>query len=228
MPMVRYYVFGLVDSGSLAGRKFGELEVEAISGIGLSLVVCPAPPTEKVASSGFAALHAELLEDLMEDHTVLPVRFGTILASREEGLEVLEKQGPEFSRHMARLRGKLEMGLKALWNEEEQAVPPSTAASGREYLLARLEQARAHERRLDMAKAIGEGINACFSWVPEKTTRYLVTQKLFYNSSFLIDRSELGRFWQQVTEVKSLFPGLRFLASGPWPPYSFALAREKE
>ncbi len=220
--MARYYVVCLIDSSSFPGRKFGELELEALSDTGLSLLICAAPAKERMSSPEFAALHACFLDDLMGDYTVLPVRFGTILESKEAGLEALARQGAEFSRLMARLAGKVEMGLKALWREEEQDVSPGSALSGREYLLARLEQERVRQRRLARAKSLGEEINSCFPWVTEKKTRYLVTQKLFYNCAFLIDRSELERFWQQVKEVKNLFPGLSFLASGPWPPCTFA------
>ncbi len=205
--------------------------MRSISRGGVSLIVTNAPSNDRIISRDFIAMHSELGEELMDKYALLPVRFGTILVSGEKGMELLEKQGSQFASQLKRVAGKVEMGLKAIWeNRQKFAVKDDSKDkihSGKRYLLARMEQVKEQKLFEDRARAIGNQINAEFAWAEDLRVKYLSTPKLFYNASFLISKNEETRFWERVEKLKIHFPGLKFLASGPWPPYNFSNINEQ-
>lgn len=65
--------------------------------------------------------HEKAIEEVMEAHTVLPVRFGTI--AQDEGDEgkvkrILEKEHDRFRALLNEMKGKKELNLKAIFNED--------------------------------------------------------------------------------------------------------------
>jgi hypothetical protein len=87
-----------------------------------------------------------VVESLMREQTVLPSRFGTMLADDEALRATMAAHAVKLSAGLERLRGCVELGLRVLCRHEP--MPPGSAssdidhASGRAYMLARLEQER--------------------------------------------------------------------------------------
>jgi len=73
----------------------------------------PEPTVEHVLA------HEGVIEETMAEHTVLPLRFGVVFASEARVKEMLAENYPQYKENLARLDGKVELGLKVLWGEEE-------------------------------------------------------------------------------------------------------------
>lgn len=73
----------------------------------------PEPTTERVLA------HEGVVEAVMSEHTVLPLRFGVVFAGEARVKEMLEENYPQYKENLARLDGKVELGLKVLWGEAE-------------------------------------------------------------------------------------------------------------
>jgi len=73
----------------------------------------PEPTIEHVLA------HEGVIEEAMAGHTVLPLRFGVVFASEARVQEMLAENCQRYKEHLARLHGKVELGLKVLWGEEE-------------------------------------------------------------------------------------------------------------
>jgi len=73
----------------------------------------PEPTVEHVLA------HEGVIEEAMAKHTVLPLRFGVLFASEARVKEMLAENYPQYKENLARLHGKVELGLKVLWGEEE-------------------------------------------------------------------------------------------------------------
>jgi hypothetical protein len=55
-----------------------------------------------------------------------------------------------------------------------------------------------------------------------------IGDKMILNAAFLVERSSAAAFDQKVQEIAQRYEGkLRFLYTGPWPPYNFVNIRLK-
>ncbi|MCL5996298.1 MAG: GvpL/GvpF family gas vesicle protein [Chloroflexi bacterium] len=63
--------------------------------------------------------HMMVLEEVMKEFTILPVRFGTVAPTTESVVgSVLRRRYDELSGLLVEMDGRIEMGLKAFWYEE--------------------------------------------------------------------------------------------------------------
>ena len=85
-------------------------------------------------------LHEEIIEGLLSCCTVLPARFGVVLAGEGAVLAALQTHYEQFTVTLDHVRGRVELGLRVLWSSEEApASPPKQPLaheSGRAYLLS--------------------------------------------------------------------------------------------
>jgi hypothetical protein len=183
----------------------------------------PAPPLRVLACGELAVLYTgvedgevsaevlwrreALLESLMEERDLLPVRFGTRVPDPEAAARALTPRRDELAARLARVRGAVELAVRV--HALERDAPPPAAASGREYMAAKAERSRAamavHEPLATLARAslIQHG------WE-------------LLRAAYLVDRDRVGDFTGQVTALQRDHPQLALLCTGPWPPYSFA------
>lgn len=221
--MNRLYLLGILNAGDLARICWEGYELIVIKHKDICLLAITEPAPEVLQRQEFILKHAQLLEELAQLYSLLPVRYGTVIESRRQAEELMQKEYERFRRLLHAVAGRVEMGLRAIWTELRPSVDVVTPSrSGKEYMQARLQVEKANQSFLAKAENLGKQIVEFFDWADAHTVRYLVTDKLFFNAAFLIERSEIDTFRQKVDEVKAAFPHLKFLASGPWPPYNFS------
>lgn len=175
----------------------------------LAAVVSDAPfrPGRPAPESLIA--HERVIEEVMREFTVLPLRFGTLARGGREVEEGLLK--PHFSRLHALLRHldhKEELSLKVFWSPDhlfspsQSREPPAPEARGRweaEYVLARLCPL------------------AC-----EVRANPLLSQAMVLNAAFLVWRDHEEAFDLKVSQISRETEGrLRFKYVGPVPPFDF-------
>lgn len=179
--------------------------------------------------------HEAVVESAMARSAVLPMRFGTVLSAPEAVLEILERLSPRFRAALERVRGKVEVGVKVLWDAEtlKEAIAARLpegarqeapgAPPGKNYLLRRFQEHFLRRRLEEMAATVGGEIDAPLrKWAAEAKGRTLATDDLLLSASYLVERDRLEGFKARLEEVRAAHPGLKFLFSGPWPPYGFA------
>ena len=79
---------------------------------GISCVVSKSPLENYVLSRENLMAHQLVIEKVMKEHTVLPVRFSTIAASAEDIRGFLRKRQAEFRNLLSDMDNKVELGLK--------------------------------------------------------------------------------------------------------------------
>ncbi len=116
------YIYCIV--GTNEDRNFGPIGIggrgDIVSTIcyeGLGMVISNTPMTKYVLSKENLTAHTKVIEEVMKDYTVLPVKFCTIAASTEEIYNLLGKRHTEFKSLLRDLDNKIEMGLKAIWKD---------------------------------------------------------------------------------------------------------------
>jgi hypothetical protein len=169
-------------------------------------VLC-APAEDAVVTPAALWRREALLESLMEDRDLLPVRYGTRVADERAAAAAVAGRGGELRARLERVRGAVELAVRARPRETE-AAPPA-ARSGREYLAARLGRSRA-------AVALHEPLAAL-----ARASAIQPGDELL-RAAYLVDRAAVAAFADRVGELQRAHPQLALVCTGPWPPYSFA------
>ncbi|RJX27453.1 MAG: hypothetical protein C4554_04265 [Dethiobacter sp.] len=182
--------------------------------------------------------HEAVVEYLMKEHTVLPVRFGTVLNSVDEVKSLLCTYSESIYKNIDKMRDKVELGLKVLLKafpgddparEEESIKNFQSATPGRRYLLEKLKN---EERQRDILEKttifIDEIYNTLDKYSVESCIRRLTTDRMLLNSSYLVPVEKIEEFKTTVEILKRRYPALSFLYSGPWPAYNFVSLEEDE
>jgi Gas vesicle synthesis protein GvpL/GvpF len=170
-------------------------------------------------------VHERVVERIMADRTVLPMRFGTKLPDDEAVRDVLSTRQQEFLVALARVRGRVEVGIRAMQalgtepvsNNSTPEPSRPVATSGREYLEAKLRDGRRVERE---AAALHEPLASLAVAVSRQSAR---APAELLRASYLIEAAMLARFRATVERLQRAHPGTAILCTGPWPPYSFVV-----
>ena len=165
------------------------------------------PPGDPAPDALWA--HERVIERLMTDRAVLPMRFGTRLADDDALREKLAVRQQEFLTALDRVRGRVEIGVRAMQPLAAQEVTATPAPSGRAYIEGKLRNGRE-------ATAVHEPLAA----LAAASTRHAVHRPdELLRASYLVDRAAVAGFRAAVERVQR--PDLAVLCTGPWPPYSF-------
>jgi hypothetical protein len=203
----------------------------------VAALVSDVPPGELTAAAALRA-HWRVLEEAGSGTTVLPVRFGTIMA--DDRAVVDEFLGPshdDLVAGLARMTGKVQLSVKGSY--DEQALMASVVAGSR--AVARLRQqvralpkAAAYYKRIELGRLVAAEVDRTRERdareVVERLEPLAVAARReppasvdgAVNAAFLVDRDRMDEFSQAVGALRRELDGrikLRYV--GPLPPYSF-------
>jgi hypothetical protein len=207
----------------LEGASLFSLTYQDIAAVVSPLTTSAVSPTEDNLWR-----HEAVVEALMTDRAVLPVRFGTSLTDEAAIRAALAAHYANFVASLDRVRGRVELGLRVLWeiaDSEWQTAGSSqqpSATSGRAYLMARLEEERQRQAWREQAEALAEEIHAPLDRLATDSTRQvLITPRLLLTAAYLVEQDQVAAFRQKVEALSAAHPKLRLLCTGPWPAYNF-------
>jgi hypothetical protein len=199
-----------LDGAGLAGAP-----LEAVGDGGLVAVISrhPAPPSVRVGAA--LAAHEQVIERLMDAGAVLPMRFGSRLPDVTTLRSALAARHTELLDALDSVRGRVEVGVRAL--RPGGAVPPKPRGdgTGRGYLRARLELRNRDEAAAAAIHAPLAAMAVADSRRPERAHDELL------RGSYLVERSAVGEFRAAARRLQGEHAELAVLCTGPWPPYSF-------
>jgi hypothetical protein len=213
------YVYAVTGSfsGSLAAGLHGA-PLRAIAGGPLEAIysehaVAP-EPDEKLLWA-----HEQVVEDLMESSTILPMRFGSTVESREGLAGLLNERQEEFMASLERVRGAVELSVRAQLpvaaDPDERARPAWRSQPGTAYLL---ERARRQRRSEDAAGRIHRPLAALARTSAPKAS---IGGPGPFKVAYLVDEESVEAFGERVGELNSTLADTKVSCTGPWPPYSF-------
>ena len=243
------YVYCIIEGG--AGKSFGSIgiseqsrEVYTISFRDISAVVSDTPLIEYEPSEKNAMAHENVVELVMFNHTVLPMRFCTIIKGDDGVRKMLESFYDEFKKNLVALKGKIEVGLKVYWDsaetEKKVAETSGNIKTMREEI-AKKPQGAAYLLKLKLDAAIkGEALKQREQYAEEirrklqnlaheSRSSTLIGEDMILNAAFLIDRETFKTFKEETERILGGYrnDGLEFNFTGPWPPYSFVKIRKE-
>jgi hypothetical protein len=156
--------------------------------------------------------HERVVESLMADRAVLPMRFGTRLPSADDVREALAERREVLLDALNRVRGRVELAVRTM--PPGASSPPPAVASGSEYLRARLAGARTLKALHEPLAALAVAARCWPERAPGEPRR----------SSYLVDEPAVPDFRRAVERLQREHPEAALLCTGPWPAYSFVEA----
>jgi hypothetical protein len=202
-----------------------EAPVRAIEIAGLAVWVsaAEAPPRASVEA---ARRHHAVVEAAMREVTPVPLRFGQWLDDEAGVRERAAARAPEWNALLAELAGTAEYGVRIVDPRLSPAVRdvrPQHAESGRAYLEAIAGRDAARSRKADEGRRVAEQLEeALRPHVLRSRVDALDTPRGLAAAAFLVRRPEADAYGAALARAIASHAPLRFLTSGPWPPYSFA------
>jgi hypothetical protein len=157
--------------------------------------------------------HERVVERLMTERTVLPMRFGSVVEDEPALHELLAARQEAFVAALARVEGCVELGVRVLETAPgtSAATPPVAPVNGREYLLARMRDGQRSDGLHDPLAALAVDARRQLARSADEVLR----------SSYLVERQVVPRFRAAVERLQRAHPEVAILCTGPWPPYSF-------
>lgn len=182
--------------------------------------------------------HEAVLEAALRLTAVVPFRFGTIYSRRQQVLGMLAAHEADFRAALERVRGRIELGVKAFLDLErfaerrlEAGGPDEPHQSGRAYLLR-----KQLDRRL--AEAAGAFASDCARVSHDRLAQAADDGRanplqrpevaggpgqMVLNGAYLVRAENQELFRAALAELESRYApdGVVYVLTGPWPPYNF-------
>lgn len=236
------YIYCIINGDE--GRNFGPIGIgkrgDIVSTIGfndVSAVISSSPVTRYVIDPDNLMAHEKVIEAVMKDYTVLPVRFCTIANSAEEVRTFLRRQHGEFKGLLHDLDNKVEMGLKARWNHMDRIFEEIAQTDPRvKELKKRVERSNEadSDEKIILGKAVKAALDEKKAQLAEKILRRfkrltldthqndVMGDDMFLNAVFLIDRTREKQFDFLVEDLAEEYDNQAdFKLVGPAPPFNF-------
>jgi hypothetical protein len=174
--------------------------------------------------------HAALIERAAEHMTILPARYGLVFPSVEAlRRELLEPQYAAIQALLAKLKGAIELTLRATYIEE----PLLRQIASNDPSLASPGSRDSYQSRIETGKRIAAAIEVH----REEDARFLVKrltpvrdirinkpsgELMVLNASLLVERAKLPTFDRQLATLQAeIGDFIKLDCVGPLPPYSF-------
>jgi hypothetical protein len=243
---VALYVYGIVEPDAPAprGKGIGGARLALVVGDALAALVSEIRDGELRFGREEMLVHSRVLERALSRGTVLPMRFGIVMSGPEEiHSRLFDEYGPELREQLSELEGKVEIRIRATYDEQsllrgvvaENPEVASLRASMRgrsvdasyyaRIRLGELVAAAVERRRERDAQAIVDALaDAALAVEPGSTAH----ERVVLQASFLVARDRLAKFDQILEEIAQGYGGgIRFKYTGPLPPHSFVQLAER-
>ena len=204
---------------------------------GIAAVVSNSPITKYPVSSDNVTAHEKAIEEVMKEHTVLPVRFCTIAEDEAKIKKILEKEYDRFKALLNKFKNKKELGLKAIFKEgaiykdilekykeiktlkeKVEGLPPDSTHYQRMEIGRMVESALRREKESYKE----EILNLLSPLAVEVKTNLPYGEEMIINGAFLIENDREMEFDQKVQELDTRYGDkIRFKYVGMLPPFNF-------
>jgi hypothetical protein len=213
---VSLVVYGIVESGDAEpdGRALDGRRLYGLTEGPLAAIVTV--HGDRAPEPSAAALHVyeRTVRWLMDRGAILPAQFGSVLPDEDAVRALLRSRRDEMLGRLGRVRGAVEIGLRASWREDAGAGLDPRPPSGASYLRDRLELRQCARRvasALDPLTALARGCRRAI--VPRPDLPVL--------DAYLVDRARVREFVAMVEQLDDRLDDVELVCTGPWPPYSF-------
>jgi len=172
----------------------------------------------------------------MKEHTVLPVKFGTVLTTSDEVHSLLSQGHSQFVDALDWIQDKVEVEVAATWDKnkilQEISTEPEIIRASKALIdkgqqtfqeqiqLGHMVKAFMDKRRQNYREQM---LNFLMSAAIDVQLNTLISDEMVMNVAFLVEKTNQEEFDSCVKQLDDLFCNqINFRIIGPLPPYSFA------
>ena len=212
-------------------------ELHTICFQNIATVVSNSPMIKYSTSRENLLAHEKAIEEVMEKHTVLPVRFSTIAEDEEEVEKILEKEYDRFVALLKDMKSKKELGLKAIFKEEViykdilekykdikrlkeriSTIPPERTYYQRMEIGDMVEAALQKEKEIYKKRIL----NTLLPLAVEVKNNNTYGERMIISAAFLVEEHKEPEFDQKVQELGEKHGNkIEFKYVGTVPPFNF-------
>ncbi|HEY7419800.1 MAG TPA: GvpL/GvpF family gas vesicle protein [Ktedonobacteraceae bacterium] len=240
------YIYAIVRRGAHIPPTLTGLADAPLSTVAwqdLAAVISPIGSTTLPTTPDSLLCHEAVVEALEQAGPTLPVRFGTILADVAAVTQAIAGKHEVLLADLVRVGDKVELGLTILWDtpagrSEAQAMqqtPTATAAparsmpgAGTRYLETRLAHYQRETAQHNQARAVITQMEQILGlYLLERRYRILSSPRFAVRAAYLVQPGHIQDIQHVVDNMREERPELRWLLSGPWPPYTFVTGAGK-
>jgi len=189
--------------------------------------------------------HQSVLDTLLHNGTVIPMKFCTIYLSEERVIEVLKEYQDEFLENLDYLVDKQEWGIKVYYDHKilsEEITNTNERVQGIKEEINNKSEGLAYFARKKLEVAISEEIQRCCDHICQNCHDEIAViaaksnithllgkettgrmDEMVLNGAYLVSNENLEIFQTKLEAIKSAYSpsGFVFELSGPWPAYNF-------
>jgi Gas vesicle synthesis protein GvpL/GvpF len=185
--------------------------------------------------------HQRVNETVMMHHTVIPMSFGTVFKTEHDIKELLRSAYDAFSDVLSKMHGKVEFGLKVLWDRDQiireieadeedirRLKGEISSQKGSTYF-ARMQYGRLIDAALQARseRYVSEIFQTLRDVSVASRSNKPIGDRMIMNAAFLVSRDAEQAFDARVRDIGQHYDKLTFKYTGPWPPYNFVNIRLK-
>ena len=239
------YIYGFIGSNkgvSLGPHGIEEKEVSILPYEDIAAVISDCEykqfdslPKETLLRN--LAVYQAVIEKVMKDHHIIPVKFGTMVEGEEELKRTLEEGYGQIKANLKEMENKIELDVAALWSDLEKILKEIGDDDG----IRRLKEEAAarppdevFEVKIKVGKLVKESLEKrkeeCSSLIldvlrgeaEDHRSHDIMDDSMIINGAFLIHRDKQEIFEGKVDQLDSHYQDrINFRIVGPLPPYSF-------
>lgn len=236
------YIYCIIRSAQ--ARSFGPLgvgerwdEVHTVCSGDLAAVVSNSPVKSYTVSRENLLAHEKAIEEVMKDHTVLPVRFCTIAKDEDTVKKILETEHDKFSGLLKNMKGKKELGLKAILKEDliyKNILEKYEDIRKLKGAIARESAAKTHFQRMEIGRKVeaalqkerglykDEILNKLTPLAREVKVNAPYGEMMVLSAAFLVDNGREAEFDRNVEALADKAGDkIKFKYTGTLPPFNF-------
>jgi Gas vesicle synthesis protein GvpL/GvpF len=231
----RAFSFGLLGIGPEPA------EVHTVHYRDIAAIVSNTPMVVQDPTRDNVLAHQRVNETVMQDHTVIPMSFGTVFKTDDDIMELLRSAYDAFTDVLNKMQDKFEFGLKVLWDRDQivHEIEPEdedirrlkgeiSTQKGSTYF-ARMQYGRLIDAALQARseRYVSEIFEALRNVSVASRSNKPIGDRMIMNAAFLVARSLEQAFDARVKDIGQRYDKLTFKYTGPWPPYNFVNIRLK-
>lgn len=241
---MKIYAYGIINSNAKIDNLINGLEGACVYNFpfrDIGVVVSEFSGQTRNITKDYVLEHEEAVERLMEDFTVLPVKFLTVFNEEEDVFLMMKEYYSDFSKNLDKLRNKIEFGIKVIWHgnairdqiidaykKDNANLVTSDNSSVKIFVKEKFEKYKIDKefrKEADRCVALVDGFFSRFA--VEKKLEKLRSDNLLLNASYLVEKERQKNFKEAFELTRNTMTDFKYLFSGPWPPYNFIVLTKK-
>ncbi len=215
-----------------------EQQIKFVSHANLACVVSQFDSTQTSLDVQTLMTYHKVVDNCFKHGALIPFRFRTVLNDENEVMSHLLAHGTEYERKLMDLKGKTEMGIRLivennpLTGSRDEAGPELNLDAenpGKSYLARRKELYMSHAALDSKCQAIVEELKNSLKGVfidvkvdplGKNLADRTLEKETLISVYYLVETGSVERFRTAVEKIRP-FVNAKVLVSGPWAPYNF-------